>query len=468
MASLDLRGGPRQCARANSLKNGASGKRSSTPGSRGEPLRRVARPSRAHCRPSSARPPGPSHAEVDRGGDRHQGLVRADVRRGLLAADVLLAGLQRQDVADVAVDVERLADDPPGHPPDVLPCARRRSRRGTGRRSSGGCRAAAPRPPRCRRPARPAARAPRARADRRPGSARAPPPCAGREELGGGSRSPKTFGCWSTTAATSSPHRPACRPGRRRCGLGLVARSPRRTCASVSTYRGSTRSRPARARPRGPRAMFTASTSAVGAVVQRGVRDLEAGELADHRLVLEQGLEHALGELRLVRRVGGVELRAARPAPTRRRHVVVVRARRRRSTRGRRRTVARGELAEVRDELHLGDARRAGPSAPSSRTSSGIWSNRSSSDASAERRRASRGRRRRCGARTSRRQCTVRGRTRASRSARRVLQAVLRDQRQVVALVEDLAPDLGVPLAQPAHLPVLLVTSFWFSVVISM
>jgi hypothetical protein len=85
--------------------------------------------------------------------------------------------------------------------------------------------------------------------------------------------------------------------------LGLVPRSPterpqRLDGAGIDGSRDqdavTTRGRPGqvhRLRERG------------GAVVQRGVRDLEPGQLADHRLVLEQGLEDALGQLRLVRRV---------------------------------------------------------------------------------------------------------------------------------------------------------------------
>jgi hypothetical protein len=41
-------------------------------------------------------------------------------------------------------------------------------------------------------------------------------------------------------------------------------------------------------------------------VEQRGVGDVEAGEVADHRLVVQQRLEAALGDLRLVGRVGRV------------------------------------------------------------------------------------------------------------------------------------------------------------------
>ena len=50
----------------------------------------------------------------------------------------------------------------------------------------------------------------------------------------------------------------------------------------------------------------------------------------------------------------------------------------------------------------------------------------------------------------------------------RVLQPVLRDQGEVVALVEDLARDLRVALAKTPHFAFFFVTSFWLSVVISM
>ena len=45
-----------------------------------------------------------------------------------------------------------------------------------------------------------------------------------------------------------------------------------------------------------------------GAVVVGGVGDLHTGEGADHRLVLEDGLQSALADLRLVGSVGSVEL----------------------------------------------------------------------------------------------------------------------------------------------------------------
>src|SRR6185295_509534 len=46
------------------------------------------------------------------------------------------------------------------------------------------------------------------------------------------------------------------------------------------------------------------------AVVHRGIRDIHAGELADHRLKLEVVLKRAMAEFRLIRRVCRKELRA--------------------------------------------------------------------------------------------------------------------------------------------------------------
>ncbi len=52
--------------------------------------------------------------QVDRGGHGAQSLVGADVGGGLLPADVLLSGLESQDVAAVSVVVRGLADDTAG------------------------------------------------------------------------------------------------------------------------------------------------------------------------------------------------------------------------------------------------------------------------------------------------------------------------------------------------------------------
>jgi hypothetical protein len=61
-----------------------------------------------------------------------------------------------------------------------------------------------------------------------------------------------------------------------------------------------------------------------GALVERGVRNRQAGELGHRRLELEHHLEPALGDLGLIGRVRGQELRAAGDRVDDRRHVVVV------------------------------------------------------------------------------------------------------------------------------------------------
>ena len=60
----------------------------------------------------------PEPAQVDHAGERVQRLRRADVRGRLLAADVLLAGLEGEHESALAVDVLGLARDPPGHAAD--------------------------------------------------------------------------------------------------------------------------------------------------------------------------------------------------------------------------------------------------------------------------------------------------------------------------------------------------------------
>ena len=56
----------------------------------------------------------PDRREVDRGGQGQQGLVRADVAGGLVAADVLLARAKRHDEGALAVEVRGHPDEPAG------------------------------------------------------------------------------------------------------------------------------------------------------------------------------------------------------------------------------------------------------------------------------------------------------------------------------------------------------------------
>ena len=89
------------------------------PRDRGEPLARVGgAPDQqlAQLAEALAAEPG----EVDRRRQRVQRLRGADVVGRLLAADVLLAGLQGEDEAAAAVDVVGFAGDPPRHPADQL------------------------------------------------------------------------------------------------------------------------------------------------------------------------------------------------------------------------------------------------------------------------------------------------------------------------------------------------------------
>ena len=60
------------------------------------------------------------------------------------------------------------------------------------------------------------------------------------------------------------------------------------------------------------------------AVVHRGVGDVHAGQSRDQTLKLVDHLQGALGDLRLVRRVGGVELAAGQDLPDGRRDEVPV------------------------------------------------------------------------------------------------------------------------------------------------
>ncbi len=86
---------------------------------RGEHLARVVRARQQQLAqlddPAAAEP-----RQVDDAPERVRGLRGADVRGGLLAADVLLAGLQRQHEPAPAIHVACFPGDPPGHPPQVL------------------------------------------------------------------------------------------------------------------------------------------------------------------------------------------------------------------------------------------------------------------------------------------------------------------------------------------------------------
>src|SRR5712672_4133235 len=70
--------------------------------------------------PPLAQPLRPEPREIDEPAGREQRLVRGDVRGGLLPPDVLLPGLQGEDIAALARGVYRLADNASRHAPDEL------------------------------------------------------------------------------------------------------------------------------------------------------------------------------------------------------------------------------------------------------------------------------------------------------------------------------------------------------------
>ena len=198
-----------------------------------------------HVSPELAQPLRPEPAQRDQAAEREQRLVRRHVRRRLLAPDVLLARLQREDEAAPALEVGRLADDPAGHAADELlargeeavvrAAVATGSSRSTGpRRSPSRSRSCpAPRAGRARRGrrARRAARRPRSRRRRARGRARGsrrrsaagrsrPPRPPPRPRARAGSVVPPSCG----TSTTSMP-----KPGAyvfttwRTCGLSVSA-----------------------------------------------------------------------------------------------------------------------------------------------------------------------------------------------------------------------------------------------------
>jgi len=98
--------------------------------------------------------------------------------------------------------------------------------------------------------------------------------------------------------------------------------------------------------------------SSGGSIVERGVGDIQAGERADHRLELEDGLEGALRGLRLVRRVRRVELRPPDGAADDGGDETPVHACPEEIVQRTERVVARRQSLHLGDEVLLGEWRR--------------------------------------------------------------------------------------------------------------
>ena len=309
---------------------------------------------------------GPVVDRVHRSDDREERLRRADVARRLLAADVLLTGLQRETVGGVAVGVDAHPDEAAGeHPLDALadrhergvrsaveerhPEALGRAHRDV-RADLAGCREDRQgeevgrhrdeRTGRLRRVdercelARPAARA--ELLDDEPHHVRT-------REAGVGERC-----CDAERVARrqvgdddGQPDRLGATLGHRerlREEVGVEDDDPR--SGRWTTLRGAPHERH--------------GLSDRGRLVEeRGVGDVEAGEVADDRLEVEERLEPPLGDLRLIGRVGrvpGWALEDAAADDGRGDRVVVAETDHLRA-----RLVLRRETAKVCEHLGLGE-----------------------------------------------------------------------------------------------------------------
>ena len=119
------------------------------------------------------------------------------------------------------------------------------------------------------------------------------------------------------------------------------------------------------------------------ALVEAGVGDVQAGQLADQRLELEERLQAALAGLGLVGRVGGVELAAAGDGIDHGGDEVVVAAAAEEADGVVGRLVARGQLLHVLRQLDLASgpaARRAAGSAAARPGSAGTALDRGDAD----------------------------------------------------------------------------------------
>ena len=160
--------------------------------------------------------------------------------------------------------------------------------------------------PRHRRPSRPAASAAPAPADRPRRSPARPPSCAAAISGDRSRTAPVVPGYCSTSANGCAAPIAATSPGATSTsampsGFARVASTARVCGCTIGRHREHVGFRLAdgvRHRHRlGRRGRL---------IQQRGVGDLHAGQLADHRLEIQQRFQPALRDLRLVRRVGGV------------------------------------------------------------------------------------------------------------------------------------------------------------------
>ena len=248
-------------------------------------------------------PRGAQPAQLDGGGDGHQGLVGAHVGGGLLPSDVLLAGPERGDVGPAAVNVDRLPHQPTGEAPHVGPGAGEQPEVGAAETQGGPEGLPLPHhhvgPPGARRPEDAGGHRigghhhQRRRCGRRaPGRRRGPPGSRG----SWGSRPP-------ARRAARRPRRRRATRSARRPGPPSRSRWPVPAAQVATTCRqwGWMPARPRRRAAGGRHPEVDRLDQGAGPVVERGVGHRQPGQPGHHGLELEDRLEDALGHLGLVR-----------------------------------------------------------------------------------------------------------------------------------------------------------------------
>ena len=326
-------------------------------GDRGEPLGRVVRLCGGEL-PDADETLLAERREIDRRHQRAQGDVRADVRRRLRTTDVLLAGLEREHEPARAVDVHRGADQSPGHAPhEVLLRAEHAEVRTAERERNAEALPLADhdvRALRARRREHAEIHGLGADDQQRPG---------GVGDLRGGGHVFETaveVRCLEDQRRGRVAAVLACRLHvEHAVGRRHVAEANRRPLAVRRDHAPGERIHATRhddLRPSGRRVRHQRGFGQRrGAVVDRRVRDVHAGQFRDHRLVFVDGPERPLAGFGLVRRVGGEELAAQDQVVDRARDVVVVGAGAEEAHVGIGVGVLRRERAHVTHQVHLGD-----------------------------------------------------------------------------------------------------------------
>ena len=261
-------------------------------------------------------PVGPVVDRVEPGDVRQQRLGRADVRRRLLAADVLFARLQRHPVRRVAVDVDRRADDASRRLTHVTPGGSRRTphaarRTRAARRTAESCRRRRPRPTRRAACRSVSARRSEATATSTPACLRA---CHEAREVVNAAR---------LRPASGAGRRRRPRPSSADSGSPIANSMPSGSARARSTSIVCGKHESGDEKHGAPACRFdTLRLQAMKhrhrfggsrrLVQERRVGDLHPGQVGHHRLKGQEAFEAALGDLGLVGRVRACTSRGSR------------------------------------------------------------------------------------------------------------------------------------------------------------